>query len=171
MLPGLLPRRRAFRPVPSSLPSSRSASLAERCGRILFPRHALFASAGSGVGRGAFGTGSPPSLRPGDGGDFCATGSMEGSLSNRDLPCGTPGGEGGSVPGHLSWDKWMEHCCECSWGGMDGWWLDGFPAFPPLRLSPQPLEERSGIGPRLGGRAGSSASSGRVSASFSCSWP
>ena len=63
VLPGLLPRRRAFRRVPSSLASSCSASLAERCGHLLLPRHALLASAGSGVGLGAFGTGSPPSRR------------------------------------------------------------------------------------------------------------
>ena len=173
VLPGLLPRRRAFRRVPSSLASSCSASLAARCGHLLF-------SAARPLGECGF------RRRPGCLRDRIAaftsravdTGEISALQAAWRGPCSTRstgtcraarrGGKGGSAPGHLSWGIWMEHCCECSWRGMDGWmdaWMEGSPL---LRLSPKPLEERSGIGPRLGGRAGSS---GRASASFSCSWP
>jgi hypothetical protein len=97
---------------------------------------------------------------------------MEGSLFhmlNRDLPCGAPGGDGNNCP-RTSVLGQMDGALlrmQLEGGWMDGW-MDGWRVPPLLRLSPQPLEERSGIGPRLGGRAGSS---GRASASFSCSWP
>jgi hypothetical protein len=164
-LPGLTPRRRGFRPVPSSRTSSWPASLADLCGHLLRPRHALFASAGSGVGLGAFGTGSPPLLRGrGDGGfqRWWQHGGVP--VPHRRGPTVRRAGQGqGAVSQDTCPGTQMEHCCECSWGGMDGWWVEGHPELPPLRLSPQLCEERPGNGLRLGGWA---SSSGRASAGF-----
>jgi hypothetical protein len=127
VLPGLTPRRRGFRPVPSSRTSSWPASLADLCGHLLRPRHALFASAGSGVGLGAFGTGSPPLLRGrGDGGfqRWWRHGGVPVPLGG-DLLCGALGRDRGQCPrtpvlGH----RWSTVANAAGGGWMDGGWRD-----------------------------------------------